>query len=1363
MGIRVFISHSSSDKPQVEALAVALRERGIDPWLDKWEIGPGDDIVASINRGLEEAGAGLVVFSPHSRESRWVEAEVSYLTYARIQEGKALIPVVLGDGVWVPPLLRPLARRGIEEVEAIADALHNRRVRPSPPTAPERGRTERVLISLRRADESGVRVTVSIGGEEHANLSAPALPRTLVEAQSAFLRGIRAGVRRNPTAAERASQESGLAQLGRALRDFCLPGGSGEALATLVDGALGTTVEVCFEAEDTTLLGLPFEALRLPDDRPLALQPSVVMLRRPAGLRAENVEPLAGPLKVLVAVGAPDEGNTSAAVLDQEHELQNILDAVIVAQRHENVEVRILEVGNPEVIGAAIAADAYHVLHLSCHGMPGALELEDEEGRAVRTTAEGLVEPIRRTQRPLPLVLLNACHGGVSDGQTASLAESLLRAGVPAVVAMQTTVSDFYATEFARAFYHHLSSREHLLASRALVAARQELERRRQEDAARGASLAETQPEFATPSLYVAGEERPLADFARKKQPLSIRPVYEVAGPVPQLRIDDLIGRRKELRETLRTLRDPSREYAGVVLTGIGGVGKSAVAGRVMQRLAEDGWLVPAHAGRFDIKSIAATIGRQLIRKGSIEGKELGRSLVTDDVDDLTRLDFVQQALAEEPVLLVLDDFEQNLQTGGGAFLDPDASDYLRLLAESARRGRLLLTCRHPVPGAEDYLRRVPVGPLSRAETLKLLQRLDSLRDCDPSDLMLVLRLIGGHPRMLEFLDAVMRGGKGRLPHVTQKLREVLDTQDATSGAAADLQGGIAAAAALGARDVLLAELLDIARSKGVDEVLLQTATSNLPVDAAGVARMLADGAEGEREEVARALELLEDLSLVHRFPDDSFWVHRWTAEGLDDLVDSETQQVRYARAGRYRWWRVEHQSQSLNDGVESVRNFLAGADFDAAVDVAHACFGALRQFRQLIGLAALASEVLEIVPAAHPGFASIADEEAKAHLALGLTDRAFARYKDLLARAERLAQAEPERADYQRDLSVSYNKVGDLYRDLGQGEQARQAYITSLQIRERLAQAEPERADYQRDLSVSYERVGDLYRALGQGEQAREYLMKDLAIAERLAQAEPERADYQRDLALSHERVGDLYQDFGQGEQAHQAYVTALDIRERLAQAEPERADYQRELLVPYQRVGDMYRGLRQPEQARQAYITALQIAERLAQAEPERADYQHVLSVSYNKVGDLYRALGQGEQAREYYLKDLAITERLAQSEPERADYQRDLAVSYQRIGDLYRDLGHGDQAHKAYITSLQIAERLAQAEPERADYQRDLVISLIRVGTTDNEISVRGLGLQRALTIVEKLQSRGQLPQRDAGMVEWVRGLLREINGA
>ena len=37
-----FLSHSSADKPAVEALARLLKKDGIDSWLDKWHLIPGN-------------------------------------------------------------------------------------------------------------------------------------------------------------------------------------------------------------------------------------------------------------------------------------------------------------------------------------------------------------------------------------------------------------------------------------------------------------------------------------------------------------------------------------------------------------------------------------------------------------------------------------------------------------------------------------------------------------------------------------------------------------------------------------------------------------------------------------------------------------------------------------------------------------------------------------------------------------------------------------------------------------------------------------------------------------------------------------------------------------------------------------------------------------------------------------------------------------------------------------------------------------------------------------------------------------------------------------------------------------------------
>ena len=1204
--VRVFISHSSKDKPAVLELSRGLTERGFEVWLDAWEIRPGDDIVAAINKGLDEADAGLIVFSDSSKDSRWVEAETSYLTWARIEEGKVLIPVKVEADAWAPPLLRPLLYRTVAEVEAIADGLRTRSAgRPADAVPNGPGRVEKVRIRLLRHEgEAGtageIEVRVHIGDEEHAGHSLPELPSRLLSARDRFLRGFRTGVRRSPAAAERASLESSVAELGREMTAFCLPGDSAAALTELVDSSkLGHTVEVCFEAGDPELLGLPFEALRLPDDRLLAVQPAVVCLRRLAGLTPDPFQPLAGPLKVLVAVAAPDEELTTSVVLDHERELQNILDATEEAQRRDNVQVRILEVGHPEATAQALERDAYHVLHISGHGLPGKLEMEDEEGRAVPTTAAELLAPLKTAGNPLPLVFLNTCHGGVQAEQTASFAEDLLRGGVPAVVAMQTSVSDRYATRLARGFYEHLSRGEKLLPSRALAAARRELETARRKAVQQGdAPLAETQPEYATATLFTAGDEAPLADFGLDKKPLAARPVHDMSGPVPQLRLDDLIGRRKVLRETLRTLRDDSRRHVGVVLTGIGGVGKSAVAGRAMRRLAEGGYLVAAHVGPWDLQGVAVAVGTALVGSTGEGRLELGSVLTREDLDDRVRLQLLAKVLAEQPLVLVLDDFEKSLTVDGSQYKDSTTADQLTLLMQSARQGRLLVTCRHPVPGTDDRLHHIPVGPLSPAESRKLLRRLDRLAHLEPDDLATVLRTIGGHPRMLEFLDGLLRGGEGRLPHVTKKLRETLDKAGVPAGdVTEDLDEGLRQVVLLGARDVLLEELLAICRAEEIDEPLLQLAVSNLPVRPEGLAHMLADGSGGDVEAAERALQRLERLSLVFRFPDGAGWVHRWTAEGLVDLTEEEQHRERANRAGHYRWWRVEHESHSLEDGWEAVRNYLAGRDFDAATGVAIGVFGALERFNQSLGRVALAAEVLAVLPVEHESYAAIADQEGKALLALGYTSEAVERYEALLRLHEERASSEPDRADYQRDLSVSYERMGDLYRALGQGEKAREAYQSSLSIAERLASSEPDRADYQRDLSVSYNKMGDLYGALGQGEKAREAYQSSLSIRERLASSEPDRADYQRDLSVSYERMGALYGALGQGEKAREAYQKDLEIAERLASSEPDRADYQRDLVISLLRIASY---VSEPKEILQRALTILKTLDSQGRLDP-------------------------------------------------------------------------------------------------------------------------------------------------------------------
>ena len=61
----IFISHASDDKDLfVRPLAHALKAHGLKVWYDEFSLRPGDSLRRSIDRGLAECIAGLVVLSP---------------------------------------------------------------------------------------------------------------------------------------------------------------------------------------------------------------------------------------------------------------------------------------------------------------------------------------------------------------------------------------------------------------------------------------------------------------------------------------------------------------------------------------------------------------------------------------------------------------------------------------------------------------------------------------------------------------------------------------------------------------------------------------------------------------------------------------------------------------------------------------------------------------------------------------------------------------------------------------------------------------------------------------------------------------------------------------------------------------------------------------------------------------------------------------------------------------------------------------------------------------------------------------------------------------------------------------------------
>ena len=103
--------------------------------------------------------------------------------------------------------------------------------------------------------------------------------------------------------------------------------------------------------------------------------------------------------------------------------------------------------------------------------------------------------------------------------------------------------------------------------------------------------------------------------------------------------------------------------------------------------------------------------------------------------------------------------------------------------------------------------------------------------------------------------------------------------------------------------------------------------------------------------------------------------------------------------------------------------------------------------------------------------------------VAQGNLPEALKTFRDGLAIIDRLAKSDPGNAGWQRDLSVSYDHVGDVLVAQGNLPEALKTFRDGLAIRDRLAKSDPGNAGWQRDLSVSYEQ--SRRRAGGAGQSA--------------------------------------------------------------------------------------------------------------------------------------------------------------------------------------------------------------------------------------------------------------------------------------
>ena len=93
----VFLSHSSADKPAIEQLALRLRtQAGLNPFLDKWQLVPGDSWQPALEQALADSETAAVFFGPGG-PGRWhhEELELALVRAVQRRDDFRVIPVLL--------------------------------------------------------------------------------------------------------------------------------------------------------------------------------------------------------------------------------------------------------------------------------------------------------------------------------------------------------------------------------------------------------------------------------------------------------------------------------------------------------------------------------------------------------------------------------------------------------------------------------------------------------------------------------------------------------------------------------------------------------------------------------------------------------------------------------------------------------------------------------------------------------------------------------------------------------------------------------------------------------------------------------------------------------------------------------------------------------------------------------------------------------------------------------------------------------------------------------------------------------------------------------------------------------------------
>lgn len=528
------------------------------------------------------------------------------------------------------------------------------------------------------------------------------------------------------------------------------------------------TVRVTLPAEAEALAYRPLE-LAYVDGKPLAVR-DVSLVIEPAGTTAGTAKtPIGDRLRMLALFSLP----TDATALNLRRERYELtwLVRTIAAVNHKAIELRVLQYGvtRERLREVLLEGDGWDMVHISGHGLPAGLLLEQSDGRQDLVSSAELVELLAPARQQIKLVTVSSCSSAalavaehlrllgidgvqpVAAGEPAPGAEPLpavatelvARLGC-AALAMRYPVADDFVIGLAERLYDLLLGKGQPLC-RALRLALPEAVR----DLGPPLSV-------ATPALFGSS-----AAGLRLLPPVGGPVVFDeakvkLAGfPAEPKRFVGRVGPMARGNAALA----PHSGHSGVLFHGMAGAGKTACALELAygheQSFARLVWHKAPDEGH-DITMALTNLALDLERR--VPGLQLVH-LVEDQAALEAFLPRMTEFLERERVLIVLDNLE-SLLTGRGDWRDERWGLLVDALIGHDGLSRVILTSRRRPQALDSRERAEPIHALSLAEAVLVARELPNLGRLfnDDTGRALVARtlaVVQGHSKLIELADGL--------------------------------------------------------------------------------------------------------------------------------------------------------------------------------------------------------------------------------------------------------------------------------------------------------------------------------------------------------------------------------------------------------------------------------------------------------------------------------------------------------------------------------------------------------------------------------------------------------------------------------